>query len=524
MLVSSNYSSKAFAFFVGAIFLLVYWVIGYDGITFSDDVYYLIAGKKFWEGSMQINSHHFSSRWGAYGPAGFLGMVVGFDPHRVSLISGLSYVISLGFLIRILPKESNPILLSLWFCTQVFFLHFLTKVYPDSLLILWVSLIGFSAIYRQKQPIWAAFGIIAGLFIGFMTKETIVFLAPFPFFLALWDWKKSQFSMPFYGSVMGFGVLVLALYLGYFAWFYGDPLYRISSINAGHYISEYTYADKGLSAILRRITYLPFLTFVERGYWLWLVMSIPGVLFAWKKGQNEGVVFSLLSGCLLLGFWLMSSTLAFYNPIYLNPRHLIILIPGLAFLIALGWNFWEENQSLKKLLLILLALGIGISLFQQDWKMAGFQLAIGTVLFWNKVQMKLPIIAILLLVPSLAAVRYQKTIKDYNGFMDSLVKNIEDSKNQTPILTHNFIHFSRQVLVLEDTTRQKLLLPIEKLDSLKPHLPSEIRVFLYDYYKHAYPKEQEDVNRLEQFLLENYIQVEVRQEGLTNTRRFQKRN
>lgn len=170
----------------------------------------------------------------------------------------------------------------------------------------------------------------------------------------------------------------------------------------------------------------------------------------------------------------------------------------------------------------LITLGILISVFQQDLKMAGFQLAIGVILSLNKFRYKLPVIGVLLLIPSLAAIQYQKAIKDYPAFMDTLSNSLESTENQSPILTHNFIHFSREVLFLDDSLKQNLLLPIEKLDSLKPHLPTEFRVFLYDYYKHAYPKEQEDVDRLEQFLKENYKEVENSSEKHTSTRTFQK--
>lgn len=68
----------------GFSFLLVYWIFGFDGITFSDDVYYLLAGQKFWKGTMEVNAYLFSTRWGAYIPSGLIGFLFGFGPHRIS--------------------------------------------------------------------------------------------------------------------------------------------------------------------------------------------------------------------------------------------------------------------------------------------------------------------------------------------------------------------------------------------------------------------------------------------------------
>lgn len=502
--------SKRNSFLLGAFFLFLFWLFGYDGITFSDDVYYLLAGKSFWEGSMEVNSYHFSSRWGAYVPAGFMGYWLGFEPHRISLISWFAYVATFALLLKSLPSKTSPWILTVWFSTQVYFLHFLTKVYPDSLLVFWTCLIPFSAIYRNEKPLLAALGVISGLFFGFVTKETIVFLAPLPILLFIWDIRKGELNKSFYWAVLGIGILFGSGYLGYFWINFGDPFYRVSSINAGHYISEYTYADKGLWAILRRITYLPVVTFIERAYWVWVVMAIPGIYSVWKNKNSQGLEMAIAAICLIGGFWFMTSTLEFYNPIYLNPRHLILLIPILSYLIALGWGSWNQNPRIKHILLSLLFLGVLVSLFQRDLKMAVFHSAF---LIWfgiPRLSRAPSILWILLLLPALASVFYQHEIKAYPSFLHFLQQ--ETKENSNPILVNNFVHFSREVLLPEDRKAQELLLPIEKLDSVALHLPKQFKVFLYDYYQHAYPKESEDVEPLEEWLKSNaHAESEIKQ-------------
>src|SRR5690606_28316447 len=162
-----NKHRKTIPFLAGVLFLFCYWLVAFDGITFSDDVYYLLAGSRFWQGTMEADSYHFSTRWGAYVPSGMIGMIVGFDAHRISLISLLAYIGALAMMVKVLPKESNPWILVIWFSTQVYFLHFLTKVYPDSLLVFWTALVPFSAVYRRERPILAALGVISRLFFGF---------------------------------------------------------------------------------------------------------------------------------------------------------------------------------------------------------------------------------------------------------------------------------------------------------------------------------------------------------------------
>lgn len=516
MLVQSPHQTrfKTTVFLVGSLFLFLYWLFGFDGITFSDDVYYLIAGKKFWEGTMQTSEFHFSSRWGAYIPAGFLGWMLGFDPHRISLISLFAYIGSLALLIKILPKSSQAWALPLWYGTQVYFLHFLTKIYPDSLLVFWTVLIPFSACFRDQKPIWAALGLVSGLFFGFITKETIVFLAPFPILLFFFDWKSKAVKIKFYASVLVIGLVYGLSYFGYFWWEFGDPFYRFASINAGHYISEFTYADKGIGAILRRISYLPILTFVERGYWVWIVLAIPGIWVTWQEKVKSGLEFSLAAACLLLGFWFMTSTLDFYNPIYLNPRHLIIFVPILAYLITLGWKKWEIDSKLFRAVLGLVFLGVGISFFQMDWKMTAFQTSFCIWFSWRKMPLKNLVLFFLLLTPALFSIYYQNQIKAYSSLIESLTNTIQESENQYPILTNNFIHFSREVLFPEDSLSQNRILPIEKLDALGLHLSDQIEVLIYEYYKHAYPKEQVDVDALEIYLEENFDLVKESRKDL----------
>ncbi|SDA89694.1 hypothetical protein SAMN03080617_03203 [Algoriphagus alkaliphilus] len=502
---SFSYSNpKKSAFFAGTGFLFLYWLFGFDGITFSDDVYYLLAGKNFWAGTMEFNEYHFSTRWGAYIPSGLIGFLFGFDPHRISLISLFSYIGTLAMLLKVLPRESNPWVLLIWFSTQVYFLHFLTKVYPDSQLVFWTVLVPFSAVYRNERPILAALGLISGLFFGFLTKETIIFLAPLPVLLWAFDWKKGTKNIPFYSALFGFGIVFGSLYLAYFWIQFGSPFYRFESIQDGHYISEFTYADKSVWVMLKRLTILPILTFVERSYWIWIVFAIPGLLKIRKNPQSPGIEFGLAFLSLLGLFWVMSTNFRFYNPIYLNPRHLIILVPILAFLIALGWEDWSRNLKLKRSMTGLILLGTGISLIQQDWKMAAFQAFAIVIIYVIQKRQQVWSFGVYLAFPALMAISYQMKLKEYKHLIQTLDQESLTTTNQSIILTNNFLDFSKEVLLPENQTTKDLLFPIEKLDSLKPNPPQKLRVLIYDYYKHGYPKEQVDVSALEIWLNENY--------------------
>ncbi|MBN3582132.1 glycosyltransferase family 39 protein [Algoriphagus aestuarii] len=515
---------KKTAWIVGSLFLVLFWVFGYDGITFSDDVYYMLAGKSFWQGTMEVNSYHFSSRWGAYVPSGFLGHLFGFNPHVIAGFSAVCYLLSLVLLYKILPYSCSPWILVLWFCTQVYFMHFITKVYPDAPLVFWVTLVPFAATFRQHRPFMSGIILVLALFGGFLTKETIIFLAPFPILLFLWDWKNRSLNPIFYYSILATGLIFSLLYLGYFWIQFGDPLYRITSINAGHYISEFTYADKGIWSILKRLTITPFITFVERAYWPWMVFAIPGLYEGFKSKKAPAFEFALAFLLLLLGFWFMSSTLEFYNPIYLNPRHLIILVPILTYLCASGWVSWQSSTNWKWTLTSLILTGIILALVNSDAKQTLFLALFIPVIWLTKENFQLSFLGVVLIIPVFYSVYYQKQLKRYDYLLTELKVITEIHDDQTPIFINNFIDFSKEVLLPMDPASQRKLFPIETFEEIISQDPAKITVVIYGYYLHAYPKESEDVEKINSWLEDSsYELAEEHSENQLWVRKFRKR-
>ncbi|EAZ82840.1 hypothetical protein [Algoriphagus machipongonensis] len=518
-------SPKNLPLLLGSLFLIFYWIFGFDGITFSDDVYYMLAGRDFWNGTMEVNSYHFSSRWGAYIPAGLAGLLIGFDAHTFSLISLLAYLGAYLLLYSLLSTNQEKILFSLWFLTQVYLLHFLTKVYPDGLLVFCVALAIFGASIRKTNSVTGGKLLMIAFTLGFITKETIIFLFPLPLILYWIDHKSNTVRKGFYLTFLIFSVLAAFLYLGYFWAKFGDPFYRVTSINAGHYISEYTYADKGFWSIMERLTILPFQTFVERAYWPWIVFAIPAVYQGLKHKKPIYFESSIAFLCLMIGFWFMSSTLAFYNPIYLNPRHLIILVPILAFLIAIGWDAWQGSVKWRRFILIALGFGVILAALQFDLKQAAFISCFFPLLLIKKRKIQWLLLSFLLLTPAIYSIYYQNQLKQYPSLIDELTNITQSSEKEDIIITNNFIHFSKEVLIPENLEAQEKLYSLEEVESLSQDPPEELQVLIYHYYQHAYPKEQEDVDALESWLKAmNYQLLEEEEKGKLWIRKFKRKN
>ncbi|HAZ25616.1 MAG TPA: hypothetical protein DCY95_14275, partial [Algoriphagus sp.] len=101
-------------------------------------------------------------------------------------------------LLQFFSSKNERLILTLWFLTHVYFLHFLTKIYPDSLLVLWCTLFVAAASLRFEKPFISGITMVFALFMGFITKETIVFLAPFPILLFLFDFNSKPVQKSFY--------------------------------------------------------------------------------------------------------------------------------------------------------------------------------------------------------------------------------------------------------------------------------------------------------------------------------------
>lgn len=502
------------------LFLIGYWYFAYDGITFSDEVTYMQLGQQLWNNEAFVSDYHFTSRWGAFLFSGFFTHFFGFSDRYASLATLGFYLLTLFLVWKITPSHLRK-----WSCLfllgQVYFLHFLTKVYPDGFLVFWVMLIPAASVFRDKHPLWTASLIVLAFFIGFCTKETIIFLFPFPLLLLLVD-LRSKKSLTFYYCFFGVSLLVIVLYLLYYQWQFGDWLYRFKTVNQGHYISEYTYHDKGWESVLRRLTYLPFTTFIDRTYWLWLVLAIPGIHSGVTKQRKIGLEFSLCTLCLLIGFWFMTSTLEFYNPLYLNPRHLIVLIAPLAVCIAMGSEYWLNSKNWKKVLAALLLLGGSYAAIFGDWKIGLFYFIFAGLLFFPQKKPKFLLMAFCLFLQMTFSVYYQYKLKNYPLLLQTFQKEASLANDTSPLVSHDFIYVSRDILLRQPGVEVSLI-SMADMDSLMKNPPDALTLLIYDYYRHAYPAEREYLDQTKTWLNKNYQLISSAENQWLTVQRYRRK-
>lgn len=501
----------------GSCFLIVYWVFGYDGITFSDEVSYLQLGHKLWNQQPVLTDYHFTSRWGAFLFSGFFTHIFGFSDRAASIATLIFYLLTLYVVWSITP-EAYKKLAVLFFVTHVYLLHFLSKVYPDGFLLLWTILIPAAAIWRSRKPVLAALVMALAFFIGFCTKETIVLLAPFPLLLLVAD-IRSKKRLLFYYSFAAFVLLIAVMYLGYYQWKCGDWAFRFKTIENGHYSSLYSFYDKSQSEILKRISYLPIIRMIERTYWLWVTLAIPGIFYGIMGRYKILHEFALTSLTVIIGFWWTTTSFQFYSPLPLNPRHLIILIAPLSVCIAIGSYYWQSSRNWRAILAITLFLGGIYAIAYIDWKVGAFYGVFAALLFLKNKRLQFATMAVALLIPAMFSISYQHRLKNYPQFLEVFKSEARKATKQAPLLTHDFVYFSREILLEEPDTPAQVLSLLE-IDSLQANPPGSFTLFIYKYYQHAYPLEQEVLDHAKKWIDSHYVLIQEEQYPQISVKRF----
>jgi len=479
-------SSHTFYLYGAYTFLLILWVGGYQGPDFADDVYYIETGRAFWNGLPIEFDHHLSLRWGAYFFSGLFTYILDYSDRSASLTTLLFYGLTVTLVWWVIPYNNLKKWGILFYLAHVFVIHFLSKVYPDSLLILWVLLVPISSLYRHTHPIMASAVMAMAIAFGLGTKETMIFLVPFVFLLFPFDYSRGK-KLTFYYSFVGFATVGVLLYLSYFYIYFSDPFFQIRLLND----TENIIADQSWRSLLARMTYRPILILVDNYYWLWIVMAIPSWYYGVKYQKAIHIEFALCNSLLLVGFWLMTTSLDSYHPIELNPRYLIIMIAPLSVSIASGIIYWIQNETWRLNLALLLVAGGLTALFRSDWLVGFYLEAVAVVIYFVYHKRLWLYFATLMAVPIIASVQYQQQLKNYRHFRNHLSTQVlEAEAGKTPLFTHEFIYRSSNVILREPDKSYPIASLYRFEEEVQQNIPDRFTLFTYSYYRHAFPEEQ----------------------------------
>jgi hypothetical protein len=352
------------AAFVFILFLVVYVGFTFSGYYFYDDYGYAEYAHQMLEGTFQVQYDTFSHRLAFMLPVAAIYALAGINDFSTILWPFLCTIGTIALLFGYLRSEPVWCLFAVLATgLNSYFLFFIDKLFPDTPLAFFLLAAGVvTERYRKLYPIRAGAGTVLLLFIAFMTKETAIYAFAFFAIFIVREYVVGAVSGRNYAwAAIITGLLLITLYfLGYYI-YTGNPLYRFTSIVDNHYVHAGTYFDKPLAELVKRLTYMPWVMFLECGM---LVVMLPGfivamgLIFGRKAGAPPMLQFWAWYGVLMLAaYWFISTSTRYYTPLPLSPRMYFPLLP--VFAILSGW-YWSQARH-SPYVRVILSLLFGLS-------------------------------------------------------------------------------------------------------------------------------------------------------------------
>ena len=443
----------AFAFALG-----FHHFFGYLGHFGYDDMEYARISARLANGGFDA-SNHFSFRLTLVGLTALSYKLFGINDFASSLPSLLFSIGTLALVYRILKDESWPILtigLALFsFNSWTFF--YSDKLMPDTGLAFFVFLF-FYVVYLhnycpRKMPVMAySFFAALALFLSFNTKETVVLIAPLIVWLMVTDLVMKR-SGKFWFQFVGFGVVMLACYLIVCELLFGNGITRFNSIIANSYINSCSYDQQPFLVTLKRITYELAKMFLVSDMLLGFIVVLSYFVVApnyqWLKLTDRKSFFIVSAVILMFSSNFMSISFTSYNPMCLDPRHYLFIVPVAAVAAALILREYFGQLKFWIVWFIFVSMAFGIAIFVGNnvgWKLyLPVLVAIGIVIFLKKSVRIQRLFAILFV----AALLVQP--------IDKMIYALKvDYRKQKEIVLKELIDKSQDCIVITDEVQQRL--------------------------------------------------------------------
>ncbi len=348
-------NASLFLFMAALALLALAHIVGYSGHFGFDDMHYAHLAKELNEGQFNQNDH-FSFRLVLLAFTALSYSLLGIQDLASSLPSMLFSASCLWVVYQLL-KTHSPITLAIGLALTLgseWFLFYSDKLMPD-LAVTMGACFAYLAAYRQyfsqssnhKQN---GFLLAFALFIGFNSKGTILLLLPWLLFILINDLRLKR-NQKFWLYALGTGLSLLLLYFGACFFFFDDAFIRFKALETNSYLNRCSYGSQSLKILVKRLS---------SGFWgmsyregllfpfLLLAPYFFSIKSSWFKFEKPLQFFSLSAITLLLSACFMSISLKAYNPMCLDIRHYLFVIPMVAIAAALYiGGLLTQKEALK---------------------------------------------------------------------------------------------------------------------------------------------------------------------------------
>jgi len=271
--------------------------------------------------------------------------ILGINDLAAALPSLLISTSILLIVFYILRKESMIILIFalILLVLNHWFLFYSDKIMPDIYITLSViSSVFFIYEYRfsntKKHKLYALL-LSFSLFFGFLSKGTILLIAPLLFYFFIIDLILKRY-IKFWLYTILYSFVLLASYFSLFYFIKNDTFVMFKSLYNSSYLNLCSYDLQPNSELLKRISYQYFFMTIKQ----LIISSFPLVVVglccnnfkSLLKFENKYIFFSISAIILFLSGNFMSFSLKHYIPMCPDPRHYLFIAPVFAVSAALN--------------------------------------------------------------------------------------------------------------------------------------------------------------------------------------------
>ncbi len=360
-------------------YLIIQHLYGYFGHYGYDDMDYARLAVQMLGENFELEKEHFAYRWGLLVPLSWAYACFGINDTASALPAWAATFGTLLLLISVVWRKKIQVIIlamSLYLLNQ-WTVFYADKMMPD----VWVCFAFFAAIatlyhfrYSSQNTesqflrnILYAFAFVLTLFLGFVSKGTILLTLPVFLFVFLSDVIQRK-HLSFWLMSFFWGGLILAAYFFYIYIETGHPLMRFIAIQSNSYFNACSYDQLPFAALWKRISYELVFVFISEGL-VSLLFLIPALLChsvrQLLKMNDEAAFLTTTATIAFLAACYMSISPTSYLPMCPDIRHFLYLSPIAAVAVApIVERFLMQKQQ-KKLILLLIFIIIVIAYYNR---------------------------------------------------------------------------------------------------------------------------------------------------------------
>ncbi|PCH99231.1 MAG: hypothetical protein COB85_00350 [Bacteroidetes bacterium] len=306
------------------------------GLHGYDDIAYSRLAATMSNGDFEISDDPDTYRWGVVVPTAISYSLFGIDDQSASIPPILVSIATLWLLLMLCFKQPPAVAIIAMsvYCLSPSTIFYSDKTMPD----VYVTFSVFGAVavlYYYKfisvlKPALVSGALFSAmLFIGFVTKVTVLLLLPAFTVLFLVDMLQRR-DVKFWFSSVVMSLLMVIAYFFYVKYETGAYFTRFDAIRMSSFFTVHGFEHKTNLDMVVRLTYGLFDLFIQRSMLIGLLFSIP-VIFSLRKANliklQEDTFIAIVLVLVFLSAFFMSTSPDQYIPMPMNARYFSFLIP-----------------------------------------------------------------------------------------------------------------------------------------------------------------------------------------------------